>query len=436
MLFVWLLIELSVTFVFCEPVQYCKYGATSNGVDFCMGMLLHSNVSTQANDLYLTMSVSRQSNSSLGWTALGLGETMEGSLMFIVYGDPLSGESPIVSIRKSTGHHQPTLVQPNDMNGADLRVIRSDWFFPSSTTTTAMISVICYSCHLWPGTTVSDSSHSQPWIWAWNPSQGFDIFTYDAHLSMHAHHAGKGGWGNFYVDMPRSLNTWHNQPSFPPIISGVESLGTSSSPEFSMKWMHRNPLTHAHGIAMCTAFLGLFPAGVLAMRSGSKQSFKHHWVIQAIASLLTINGGILGLYLGHRIDTLHQVVGIVIILLLGTQGFLGWRHHVVFVRLHHRTWLSHAHIWLGRILLTGGWFNVMTGLILRGYSGLSLGVMGAFIGVEILSMGAWLYWKSSGKSQKIENDGVNYFTVGDDEYEEEASEINGQDKEKVSLNTN
>jgi hypothetical protein len=432
MLLLWLLIELLVTFVFCEPVQFCKNGAASNAVDFCMGMLLHSNISTQANDLYLTMSVTRQGNSSLGWTALGLGETMEGSLMFIV-----SGESPIVSIRKSTGHHQPTLVQLDDMNGADLRVIRSDWFFTSPTTTTALISVICYSCHLWPGTTVSDSSHSQPWIWAWNPSQNFDVFTYDAHLSMHAHHAGKGGWGNFYVDMPRSLNTWHNQPSFPPIIPDVISVGTSSNQGFSTQWMRLNPLIHVHGIVMGIAFLGLFPAGVFAMRSGSKQSFKHHWVIQATAAFLAIFGGVLGLYLGQRIDTLHQVVGIVVILLLGAQGFLGWRHHVVFVRLRHRTWLSHAHIWLGRLLLTGGWFNVMTGLILRGYSGLSLGVTGALIGVEVLSMGAWLYWKVPGNTQKIENDGVNYFTVGDDEYEEEVSEVSGGDKtDRRSLDMN
>jgi hypothetical protein len=197
-----------------------------------------------------------------------------------------------------------------------------------------------------------------------------------------------------------------------------------------MQWMHRNPLIHVHGIAMCIAFLLLFPAGVFAMRSGSRQSFKYHWIIQVAASLSAIVSGMMGLYLGQRIDTLHQVIGIVIILLLGIQGFLGWRHHVMFVRLHHRTWSSHAHIWLGRLLLTGGWFNVMMGLILRGYSGLILGVTGALIGIEVISMGVWLYWKESRKSQKTESDGVNYFTVGDDEYEEEASEVNGNDKEE------
>lgn len=204
--------------VVSEPVQYCKYGSKTNDIDFCMGMLMHHNITSSSHDLYLSLSVTRPHSTALGWTSIGLGETMEGALMFIVYGDPLSSEKPIVSIRKSTGHKQPTLVTREDMNGADLRVSWADWIGSTSSpgSAVAMISLVWYSCHLWPGAEISVTAKSQPWIWAWNSKQEISVFTYDAHLKMHVHHAGAGGWGNFYVDMPRSVNNWRHAPSFPP----------------------------------------------------------------------------------------------------------------------------------------------------------------------------------------------------------------------------
>ena len=82
--------------------------------------------------------------------------------------------------------------------------------------------------------------------------------------------------------------------------------------------------------------------------------------------------------------------------------------------------------------MAGGWLNVMTGLILRGYSGLCLGTMGALIGTEVLVMGGWLYLKARGKAEKLSDDGKNYFAVGDDEYEDETSTLDGQDEEVKS----
>ncbi|KAI0378055.1 iron reductase domain protein [Hypomontagnella monticulosa] len=429
-----------------EPVQYCKDGVKSNQIDFCMGMLMHHNDSTSSHDLYLTMSVTRPDSTSHGWTAIGLGEIMEGALMFIVYGDPLSSEQPIVSIRKSIGHKQPTLVTREDMNGADLRVMRADWHpSPSSPgSTVAMVSLVCYSCHLWPGTEISAESTSQPWMWAWNSKQKFSVFTYDAHLKMHAHHAGKGGWGNFYVDMSRSVNNWHNPPSFPPIRPGVHALGVSESPGLSaaygMEWLKHNPVLHLHGLLMGVAFLVLFPLGVLAIRSGRTGAFKYHWVLQLAASGLTATGFVLGLMLGNKIDTFHQVLGISLTACLGIQSILGWRHHMVFLRLRHRTWLSHSHIWLGRFMMIGGWSNLITGLILRGYSGLFIAVMGFTVGSEAIGLTTWMVWtkiKSARAEQanKPHTDAhtdstAQYFALGGDEDDDDVSSMDQlQDEE-------
>jgi hypothetical protein len=434
--------------VVSEPVQYCKYGAATDQIDFCVGVLMHHNISTTFHDLYLTMSVSRPDSTSLGWTAVGLGEVMEGALMFIVYGDPKSSEQPIVSIRKSTGHKQPTLVTREDMNGADLRVIRADWVAPSSPSgsSVAMVSLVCYSCHLWPGAEVSATSKSQPWMWAWNSKQAIPVFTYDAHLKMHAHHAGAGGWGNFYVDMSRSVNNWHSFPSFPPIRPGIRALGVSESPKVSvtywMAWLKHNPGLHAHGIIMGAAFLLLFPIGILAMRYGSTNSFKYHWILQLITSGLFGVGFLLGLMLKSKINTVHQVLGILLIACLGVQNILGWRHHIVFLRLRHRTWLSHFHIWLGRFVMIGGWSNLITGLILRGYSNLCIALVGCLVGSELVGLITWLWLlKLKVKSPKLprkvraerhKNNDAEYFALGEDDDEDD---VDANSLSLVSLQT-
>ncbi|KFY43886.1 hypothetical protein V494_01762 [Pseudogymnoascus sp. VKM F-4513 (FW-928)] len=395
------------------------------------------------------MSITRPGSTALGWTSIGLGETMEGALMFIIYGDPMSSEKPIVSIRKSTGHKQPTLVTKEDMNGADLRVISADWIASQSLpgSAVAMVSLVCYSCHLWPGTEISVTSKSQPWIWAWSSKQEIPVYTYDAHLKMHVHHAGAGGWGNFYVDMPRSVNNWGHAPSFPPLRPGIKTLGASDKRGISLGYIMtslvKNPVLHLHGIIMGTAFLLLFPIGVLALRYGG--SFKYHWIVQLVASAFMGIGFALGLMLGKKINTAHQVVGILLLSCLGIQGILGWRHHMVFIRIRRRTWLSHSHLWLGRVMIVGGWSNLFSGMILRGYSSFGIFAMSLLVGFEAIGLTGWLWWIRI-KAARVERSGApvilkesdtmgtkkgeaDYFALGDDEYDDDGNSVDLQEDE-------
>ncbi|KAI1443146.1 iron reductase domain protein [Annulohypoxylon stygium] len=424
-----------------EPVQYCKSGDGVDDVNFCMSMLTHYNASTNDHDLYLTMSFTRPDSTDIGWTAIGLGEVMEGALMFIIYGDPLASNEPIVSIRKSIGHTQPLLVTNEDMqHGANLRLLRADWQESPSDprTVSAVASIICYSCRLFPGTKISATSMSQPWLWAWNNKQELEDFSYDTHLNMHAHHHSDGGWGNFYVDMARSLNTWKSPPNPPSIAYGVQAIGVSESPgratAYRFGTLIHNRLLHAHGIIMSIAFLFIFPLGVIAMRSGRMKAFKYHWVVQLIASVFTLVGAGLTLLLGYEIKHFHQYFGIALVACLGLQGILGWRHHMVFLRLRRRTWLSHSHIYLGRFMMLGGWANLIAGLTLRGYSRLTIGIFGFVVGLEAIGLTAWLVWKKIQAARKErmnklnadaqKDDLTNYFAlddVDDEEEEEDAS---------------
>ncbi|KAI0016890.1 hypothetical protein F4780DRAFT_797051 [Xylariomycetidae sp. FL0641] len=396
-----------------EPVQYCKFSdpaRPNEAVDFCLGLTTMRNASTNAHNVWLTLTHTRRQSSAKGWTAVGTGDAMAGSLMFIVYGDPASGSRPIVKIARAGGHSQPELLSQADMGGGDMRVLRADWLpggphgaDPETATATAVISAVCYSCTLWPGgQPLSGTTRSQPWIWAWNAAQEFEVFTYDAHLLMHAHHAGNGGWGRFYVDMARAESApapgGGTLPSLPVIRPGVAMHGASETPDLLFApgravagWYRRNPAARVHGALMVLAFLVLFPAGVVAMRSGAARAFTHHWVVQAVAMLATAGGVACGLATQRRLDTAHQVLGLVVAGALVAQACLGWKHHVDFVRIRRRTWISHSHLWLGRGVMAGGYVNLILGLLLQGYSRAYIGVFTALVLLQATGLVFWVW---------------------------------------------
>ena len=444
----------SPCFVQAEPSQYCRYGDPSRpneNVDFCLAVTSQLNTTTKAHNVYLTFTHTRRQMSATGWTAIGIGDEMSGSLMFIVYGDPASGHAPIVSIRASTGHQQPTLVTRDQLGGGGLRVLRSDWVLGTASepigTVTATVSILCSSCTLWPGTTFSAKSASQPWIWAWNNDQEFEVYDYETHLKMHAHHAGNGGWGRFYVNMQRAESASGYLPSVPVIRPGVAALGASESPNlFAVdgisSWLADSPIVHLHGSLMAFAFLLLFPAGVFGMRSGSNRAFKNHWIIQAAASLVTACGTITGLTLQHNINTTHQIIGVLLSGGLTLQVFLGYKHHMDFIRINQRTWISYSHIWIGRLVISGGSTNLVLGLLLRGYSRTWIWLTVTFVILESAILIVWV-WRQNRKAisnlraakYQAMGEETGPFIVADDDDDEETDydeqNLKVDDKKKI-----
>jgi hypothetical protein len=427
-----------------QPIQYCKFGSAAGPgekVDFCMGVLSYRNTSTNSHDMFLTMTVKRLGGSAAGWTAIGAGSTMRGSVMFIIYGDPLGKEQPVVSIRTVSGHHQPTLLtSPNLPHGMDIRIIRSSWLLDQSSSDTyiARISIVCYSCQHWSGADLSAQSKSQPWIWAWNSNQKFDNFTPDAHLTMHKHHAGKGGWGNFYIDMSRSVSTERYAPSLPPIRPNVAALGASDTPMTFTDSVFKvtiGPGSYFHGLILSTAFLLLFPLGVVSIRSGSSKSYTYHWIIQVSASVFLVIGVVVGLLKSSKINTFHQGIGITLVSIIGFQSILGSWHHVRFIRLRRRTWVSYAHIWSGRLVMTGGWVNIIGGLVFRGYK--TNDPMFVFMVIcvccQAIGLGFWVHWiqeksaKGNEKPSWARGDNTLFVLSTCEEEEEELVDNDGEE---------
>ncbi|KAL7958255.1 hypothetical protein V8C34DRAFT_283389 [Trichoderma compactum] len=387
--------------VSAAPSQYCLFGFPRDKVDFCMAVSLYHNHSTSAHDVRLSLGMRRSpthsNDTSLGWTAVGIGPKMAGSLMFVLYGDPEASEAkPTLSVRTvNAGHSRPAqLTQQDAGKQLDVRVSETTWRRAEDGVYVAIASIVCYACSEWMGAEISPESVSQPWIWAWNKQQDMKAFAPDQQLEAHSM---VDGYGYFYVDMKAA--TSHHSGGFPAFnVTGEDSnIGTSARPIKEAKtglWqtLLSRPLAHLHGFFMMTAFLLLFPVGAVAIRSGSEKSFKYHWVIQATAVVSALCGAIVAIVMSDSVfGSPHQIAGVVIVSLLLVQAVLGWRHHVDFIRIFRRTWISYAHISLGFVILVSGWANLIGGLVLYGFSKFGIVMLALFILLEAAGVGAWSF---------------------------------------------
>ncbi|KAI1780220.1 hypothetical protein F4818DRAFT_453951 [Hypoxylon cercidicola] len=155
-----------------------------------------------------------------------------------------------------------------------------------------------------------------------------------------------------------------------------------------------------HGWFAAGSFL-LFPVGAIYIRAFST---RHSWAVHAVTQCAALVLYLIAAGLGIKlIDTIrlppdgtsllqlssinaHPIMGFVVLAALLVQPQLGCAHHGRFKRLRRRTWLSHAHIWVGRAAVTLGMINGGLGLYLAGASLLTSVVYAT------LAVVSWLLW--------------------------------------------
>ncbi|KAK3936582.1 hypothetical protein QBC46DRAFT_26102 [Diplogelasinospora grovesii] len=159
-----------------------------------------------------------------------------------------------------------------------------------------------------------------------------------------------------------------------------------------------------HGILAALAMVVLFPSGSILMRIlPGRLALWGHALTQVIAFCVYIAAAGLGFYLVHEVQipfaggsllenpatSYHPVIGIVVLVFLFFQPFLGLIHHAKFKRLQRRTAWSYLHIFNGRIFITLGIIN----------GGLGLGLAGADAGVKktyiVVSVIMWTLWMAA-----------------------------------------
>jgi hypothetical protein len=104
---------------------------------------------------------------------------------------------------------------------------------------------------------------------------------------------------------------------------------------------------------------------------------------------------------GQQFQFGHQWLGLIIFLALILQAALGWYHHRRYVadKPTSRRWFTHAHLWLGRLLLFLALINIGLGMQLYGNS------VGAQVGwylitIIITALYAFFYWRTFYRNKK------------------------------------
>ena len=64
----------------------------------------------------------------------------------------------------------------------------------------------------------------------------------------------------------------------------------------------------------------------------------------------------------------------------------------MFSRTHCRSWVSDAHVWLGKGILLCASSNLVTGMLLYGYRRVYIVVVAIFLAIELLGLSIWVWW--------------------------------------------
>jgi hypothetical protein len=133
---------------------------------------------------------------------------------------------------------------------------------------------------------------------------------------------------------------------------------------------HSQKAVLAHGILASLAFVLLFPIGAILIRLGSfRGAWLIHGIFQLVAYIVYTAAFGLGVWMVQNLPInllthAHPIIGILVFVLLFFQPLLGFIHHVQFKKHARRTFWSHAHVWLGRVVVTLGIINGGLGLLL------------------------------------------------------------------------
>lgn len=296
---------------------------------------------------------------SYGWVAIGSDHKMDASIMLIIF-PSADGKKVTLSPRSTTQHHPPTLLPPELINA---RIVTSD-----ITNGRMTANIFWTDTDTALGTNIPDKTPidvlnaKQPFIWSVGPSQPINSDDPNAHITQHS------DMGVLFVDMQASQNP--PQEIHPPAIDGTANISVRPQPHYYHFYIR------IHTILLTTAFVLVFPFGVIGLRWNIKnKGFTVHWVLQCLACLAMLPGlgiGIAMSILGIQFNGFtqpHQLLGIGICLLVPIQAYLG-RSHAIRMKVHQkRSFFTYFHFALGRIVIWGGTAAAVLGFILcgRGY---------------------------------------------------------------------
>ncbi|OCL01745.1 iron reductase domain protein [Glonium stellatum] len=323
--------------------------------------------SPAASTLYLSQtgtqfSINLPSNSSdvyfyftspaFSWVAVGPGTKMAGSLMFIMYSSA-NGLNVTLSPRIATGNTEPTFAKEIQVEALPGTTINNQSF---------VLNAVCRNCRSWNGGSLDVTSTTQPWMYAFGPTNDITSDSPSAPLRRHR------DYGHFQMDMVQATgeggvpgpSTSMNGAS---LIGGVIIDGDKAS--------------IIHAVLLAFAFLIMFPFNVALV--GFFKTAKLHMWFSGLITIFIIIGFALGIYVSgeynrsKHFDSAHQIFGFIIIaIFIGVAamgGFQARQHKAAPATSQpssngrrEPTKLDSTHKWVGRLLWVLGIVNGGLGL--------------------------------------------------------------------------
>ncbi|KAF2758050.1 hypothetical protein EJ05DRAFT_493018 [Pseudovirgaria hyperparasitica] len=288
---------------------------------------------------------------------------MDGAQIFVAYtsGD---GSNVTVSPRIGTGYIMPR-------HNADAQITMLEGTGVSDGMMIANFK--CTNCNSWSGGTMDFTDNQASWIHA--AYTGSSINSDDTSATIRQHNTAHAAfnWDMTSAKGGSSVNPFVDSNTTPPPSTGGgqgngngngngnggNQIEPSSGP-FSMTMLI------AHGVLASLAMVIFFPLGSITIRlfSFSGLIWVHAGIQMLALFLLTAAVG-LGIYIATKLNYLseyHPIIGLVVFALMWVQPIGGFLHHLGYKKHGRRTIVSHAHIWLGRALITLGMINGGLGL--------------------------------------------------------------------------
>ncbi|KAK6346074.1 hypothetical protein TWF730_010406 [Orbilia blumenaviensis] len=312
------------------------------------------------------------------WIALGIGSSMVGAHIFVVYTD--GSGNVTVSPRVAQGYFEPQF-------SSDPRITLLDG--SGVVDGSIVANVRCDNCLSLADLSVTETRSN--WIWGYKGGSAIDSSDVEADIQQHDNMGGftfdltratGGDSGNPFVQSAQSSSpatgTRTSGGSTPTSTNGASSddddddddddtnLGSGSSDGASSAISRITRMLKIHGILMGLAFAVFFPLGAIIIRVMPRPHHADaHMVVQIIGFALSIAGLAYGVMLAEDLRYLkktHPVIGMVVMGGLFFQPIVGFIHHWLFKAKGKRTILADIHVYWGRALLILGIVNGGLGL--------------------------------------------------------------------------
>ncbi|KAF2438375.1 iron reductase domain protein [Karstenula rhodostoma CBS 690.94] len=172
------------------------------------------------------------------WVAVGFGESMENSLMLVMYANA-KGDNITISPRLSTGHSEPSFAPSINLDILNGTGIHDDMY---------VLRAVCHSCRVWPNAFLDTTSPAAPMLFAFGPGTATLSDDPAAPLRRHVR------FGTFTMDMRAALTADAGVPEANPQLRNAAITRMAKD---------RDGKDLAHAVLGCIALFVLWPLNVV-----------------------------------------------------------------------------------------------------------------------------------------------------------------------------